>query len=346
MIIALVDEAVANRARRREACAVLGVSARMVERWRAAQSRGKVEDMRCGPRNAPVNKLSTAERRKILDVMNSGKFRDLSPHQIVPQLADEGRYLASESTLHRILREAELNTHRGRAKAPVRRPRSSQIACGPNQVWSWDITYLKSPIRGVFYYLYMIMDVWSRKIAGWEVHEAESAELASALFVKTYRQLGVDPAGIVLHSDNGGPMKGSTMVVTLQRLGVLASYSRPGVSDDNPFSEALFRTLKYRPDYPQAPFTGAEAAREWVAGFVRWYNTEHLHSAISFVTPEDRHSGRDKALLARRSLVYANARESRPERWARQTRSWNYVEKVELNPPKLVGNEERQRGAA
>lgn len=332
MIVALLDEAVAHGARRRTACEVLGVSARMVERW---QHSGKAEDARHGPKAAPGNKLSPGERSRILETVNSPRFRDVSPNQIVPFLADEGRYLGSESTVYRIMREEELLAHRGRAKAPERRGPNAHTAAGANQVWSWDITYLKSPVRGLFYYLYLIMDVWSRKIVGWDVQGMESAELAADLFSATCRAMAIDPTGIVLHADNGGPMKGSTMVATLERLGVLASYSRPGVSDDNPFSESLFRTMKYRPEYPDGPFADADAARRWVEGFVRWYNTEHLHSAIRFVTPADRHSGRDRAILACRRTVYATARAAHPERWTRGTRNWDQVVEVRLNPPKV-----------
>lgn len=335
MIRALLDEAVANGARRREACAVLGVSARMVERWRGPEREGRDADQRRGPTTPPANKLSPAERDRILRLLTSPRFREMSPNQIVPLLADEGKYLASEATLYRILREEALNAHRGRAKAPVRRAAPTpHVATGPNQVWSWDITYLRSPVAGVFYYLYLILDVWSRKIVGWEVNEAESAVLAADLLERTCVRAGIDPLGIVLHADNGGPMKGATMVVTLERLGVLASFSRPGVSNDNPFSESLFRTLKYRPEYPHGPFEHRDAARAWVEAFVRWYNTEHLHSALAFVTPEDRHSGRDTALLARRRMVYTQAREAHPERWAGRTRGWTPVDTVALNPPK------------
>lgn len=335
MIVALLDEAVEHGARRRTACEVLGVSARMVERWQHAERSGKeAEDARRGPTTAPGNKLSPDERRRILEMVNSPRFRDVSPNQIVPRLADEGRYLGSEATLHRILREEELLAHRGRAKAPERRRPNAHTAVEANQVWSWDITYLKSPVRGLFYYLYLIMDVWSRKIVGWDVQVVESAELAADLFRATCGAMALDPHGIVLHADNGGPMKGSTMVATLEQLGVLASYSRPGVSDDNPFSESLFRTMKYRPEYPDGPFADVDAARRWVEGFVRWYNTEHLHSAIRFVTPDDRHSGRERAVLARRRMVYAKARAAHPERWTKGTRNWDQVVEVRLNPPK------------
>lgn len=330
MTLELVREAVAAGARREAACEIIGLSARTVERWRS----GNVEDQRHGPKTPPVNKLTTGERQSVLEVVNEPRFRDLSPNQIVPLLADEKRYLASESTMYRILREEELLHHRGRAKVPVRRAPQAYVAMGPNEIWSWDITYLKSPIRGVFFYLYMIVDVWSRKTVGWEVHDVESAEFAAVLFEQTCIRMHLDPRGIVLHADNGGPMKGSTMVATLERLGVLASFSRPRVSDDNPYSEALFRTLKYRPEYPTKPFADVATARAWVESFVAWYNGEHLHSGVRFVTPGDRHAGKDTAILAQRRQVYEDARAKNPARWAQSTRNWSPVEEVYLNPEK------------
>jgi putative transposase len=324
----LIEVAVTSGARRQQACDMVGLSVRTVERWRG----GKEEDARHGPTQVPANALSARERTEIVAVITSPPFRDLSPHQIVPALADACRYLASESTIYRILRAETLLTHRGRAKAPVRRPPRAHVATGPDQVWSWDITYLKSPIRGLFFYLYLILDVWSRKIVGWALYEREGADLAAALFERVCTVTGIDPRGIVLHADNGGPMKGATMVATLERLGVHASFSRPSVSDDNPFSESLFRTMKYRPEYPERPFAGLAAAEQWVTAFVAWYNTRHLHSAIRFVTPEDRHSGRDVALLAGRRAVYARARLRHPERWSGTSRNWDQIREVFLNP--------------
>jgi putative transposase len=324
----LVEEAVSAGARREQACARLGLSARTVERWRD----GAVEDGRQGPSSSPANKLSNAERAEVVSLVTSPRFRDLSPNQIVPLLADEGRFVASESTVYRVLREQQLLRHRGRAKPPQRRATSTHEATGPNQVWSWDITYLKSPVRGAFFYLYAIVDVWSRKLVGWAVHDAESADHAARLFQSTCEHERLDPRGVVLHADNGGPMKGSTMVATLERLGVLASFSRPGVSDDNPYSEALFRTLKYRPEFPSKPFIDIEDARSWVERFVRWYNDVHLHSGISFVTPAARHNGHDVVQLARRHDVYRKARERNPHRWTKTTRDWGRVEKVVLHP--------------
>lgn len=326
--IALIDEAVASGARREVACDAMGLAARTVERWRS----GKLEDERRGPKTAPANKLSAKEREILLATMNEPAHRDLSPNQIVPKLADERRYLASESTMYRILRQEDLLKHRGVMKAPQRRPPNEHVAVGPNQVWSWDITYLKTPIRGVFFYLYMIVDVWSRKVVGWEVYDVESDDLAAQLFEHTCVAMHLNPRGIVLHADNGGPMKGSTMVATLERLGVLASFSRPRVSDDNPYSEALFRTLKYRPDFPSKPFADLAAARTWVKGFVAWYNGVHRHSAIRFVTPDERHAGRDVKILEERHAVYEAARARNPERWRSSTRDWTPVNEVYLNP--------------
>lgn len=324
----LIAEAVAAGARQHHACQVVGVSARTLERWRAEPA----DDARQGPRRAPPNQLTSAERRAVLATVNAAEFRDLSPNQIVPRLADAGRYLASESTIYRILRAEAQLTHRGRAKAAVRRPPRAHVATGPDQVWTWDITYLKTPVRGQFLYLYLVMDLWSRKVVGWAVHAEEAAAHAARLVSAICRDSRLNPAGIVLHADNGGPMKGATMVATLERLGVLPSFSRPGVSNDNPFSEALFRTLKYRPAYPAQPFADLGAARTWVAAFVRWYNHDHRHSAIRFVTPEERHTGRDGALLQQRHAVYQRARARTPARWTGATRNWSPIADVQLNP--------------
>jgi putative transposase len=332
----LLNEAVQAGARLSKACETVGISVRTVERWRS----GPAEDQRHGPRTRQLNKLSDTERRKILEVLNSPEYRDLSPNQIVPRLADQGEYIGSEATMYRILREEGQQNHRERSKAPERRGPKSHEAIAPNQLWSWDITYLKSLIRGSFFYLYMVEDVWSRKIVGWEVHAEESMELSSKLITKICEMLGIDPDGIVLHADNGGPMKGSTMLATLQRLGLIPSFSRPSVSNDNPFSESLFRTMKYRPEYPSRPFASLKEARAWVAEFVEWYNTQHLHSGIRFVTPDDRHHGREAEILAGRRSVYERARQRHPNRWSRETRNWDPIEKVCLNPedPTQVAN--------
>lgn len=331
MILALVDEAVAAGAREERASEVIGVAARTLARWRAE---GGGEDRRQGPGAPPAHKLSEEERQRVLDTANSVAYRDLSPRQIVPLLADDGQYIASESTFYRVLREAGQLAHRSHARPARAHKPKEHVARGPNEVWSWDITYLRSAVRGAHFYLYMAIDVYSRKIVGWEVHLEESATLAARLVQAAIHDERADARRLVLHADNGGPMKGSTMLATLQRLGVVASFSRPGVSDDNPFAEALFRTLKYRPGYPSKPFATIESARAWVQGFVAWYNGEHLHSGIRFVTPEDRHAGRDKAILARRHDVYTQAKERTPQRWSGPTRDWSPIGPVFLNPVK------------
>jgi len=277
-------------------------------------------------------------------VVNSPEFRDASPKQIVPTLADRGVYLASESTIYRLLRARGLMRHRGASRPPQARASRQHVARGPNQVWSWDITYLRSPVRGAFYYLYLVEDVWSRRIVAWAIHERESHELAAELIQRACRDERCR-AGLILHSDNGAPMKGATMLATLQRLGVVPSFSRPGVSDDNPFSEALFRTLKYCPRFPSKPFPGLIAARAWVDGFVGWYNTEHLHSAIRFTTPAARHSGRDVAQLLARHAVYQMARRRHPHRWSGPTRNWSRIETVVLNPDASTGTDHEARAS-
>lgn len=328
MIRELVEEAVVAGARRWRACEVLGLTVRTLERW------GNVdEDRRHGPNTVPANKLSDAERRKLVAVATSADFRDCSPSQIVPRLADRGEYVASESTFYRVLRDQDMQHHRGRSRPPVSRPHE-HVADGPWQLASWDITFLRSLVRGLFFYLYLVEDVWSRKILGWEVHDVESSDHAAALVERIRAEAGpdVDLAGWVLHSDNGGPMKGATMLATLQRLGAVPSFSRPSVSDDNPYIESLFRTLKYCPEYPSSGFESAEQARLWVARFVAWYNHEHQHSGIGYVAPADRHAGDDIAILAARRDTYARAQARHPERWSQHPRAWKRPATVTLNP--------------
>ncbi len=335
MILGLIAEAVESGARLSSAAELIGLSARTIIRWRLDD---ECVDKRNGPRTAPCSKLSSKERQKVLKIANSPEYRDLSPKQIVPRLADLGLYVASDSTFYRILREEKLVNHREPSK-PARSPRPKEhAATGPCQVWSWDITYLKANVNGLFYYLYMIMDVWSRKIVAAKVFEKECMEHSAILFAQTCLLHGVDPDQLVLHADNGGPMKGATMLATMQRLGVIPSFSRPRVSDDNPFSESLFRTMKYRPEYPTRPFASLEEAQRWVDSFVMWYNTEHLHSSIQFVTPDDRHYGREDQILAERHRVYEQARDRRPKRWSRSTRNWEPVKVVRLNPDNSSGN--------
>jgi len=329
MILRLLAKAIDDGAAQGEACKIIGLHKTTVQRWRK-QPGGT--DRRAGPIQAPKNKLTPAEYREVRALVTSPEFRDLPPSQIVPRLADRGIYVASESTIYRILREEDMQHHREASYAPRKRPRPERRATGPNQVWSWDITYLRSPIKGAFFYLYVAIDVWSRKIVGWTIERSESPEHSARFLAAACEREGVEPGQLVVHADNGGPMKGATLLATLQALGVAMSFSRPSVSNDNPFSESTFSTMKRRPAFPEGPFKSIEDARAWMTSFVRWYNTEHRHSGIRFVTPEDRHSGRETALLEQRKVVYAKARAARPERWARSTRNWEPVGDVVLNP--------------
>ncbi len=330
MIAALIVECVAAGARLSSACRIVGISARTLQRWKL---RPDGDDLRTAPRRTPANALSPAEIAQLVKVMTSPLYAGLSPKQLVPLLADAGLYLASESTMYRLRRRLELQAPpRAASRTHVTRASVVHSASGPNQVWSWDITYLPTTVRGRFLLLYLMMDVWSRRIMGWEIHERESAESAAALFLRICSENDLDPKGLVLHSDNGKAMRGSTMITTLQRLGVVPSFSRPYVSNDNAYSEALFRTLKYTPAYPRLPFAGEDSARTWVARFVRWYNTEHRHSGIRYVTPNQRHSGQDVPILEKRHALYTLAHRANPERWARSTRNWAPVAQVVLNP--------------
>ncbi|MFO7921555.1 MAG: IS3 family transposase [Nioella sp.] len=330
--IALINEAVTAGARHAKACAELDISDRTLRRW-TKDGEVHADQRPLVSRPEPANKLSAAERATVLEACNSESFASLPPSQIVPKLADQGRYLASESSFYRILRSDGQLHHRGRARPPVRRkPPASYKAAAPCEVWTWDITWMPGPVAGLFFYLYLIVDIFSRKIVGWEVHECESAELAAILIRQAVLAEGCIARPLVLHADNGSPMKGATMKVTMEKLGITASYSRPRVSNDNPFSEALFRTCKYRLDWPTKGFATKADAQAWVKSFANWYNGEHLHSAIRFVTPDARHAGIDRATLASRASLYANARAQNPERWSGKTRNWQPAGPVWLNP--------------
>lgn len=327
-----LSEAVAEGARKIKACNEVGLSLRTLQRWSIGddvQADARTTSLRPVPRNA----LSDPERRAILQLCNSPEYAHLPPSQIVPRLADECRYLASESTFYRVLREAGQQQHRGRSKRPKRHAApTTHAAKAANQVWSWDITYLPSPVRGQYYYLYLIEDIYSRKAVGSEVYGEESGEKAAALLQRSVIGERCLNEPLVLHSDNGAPMKSVTLLSKMYDLGITPSRGRPRVSNDNPYSESLFRTLKYCPQWPHTGFASLDAARTWVRDFIRWYNTEHRHSRIRFVTPEQRHRGQDDLILAKRHELYEQARSKTPERWSGQTRNWKPIGTVMLNP--------------
>lgn len=336
-ILQLIDQPCTAGARLHAACAIIGLATRTVQRWLAAgKAAPHVGDRRTADQrthHCPPNKLSPAERMAALALLSSDEYKDLPPSQIVPRLADQGLYVASESTLYRLLRQAGQLTHRRLERAAQKRSKPrALVATKPDQIYCWDITYLPTAVRGMFFYLYLFVDIFSRKIVGWQVFDRESADRAAGLLEDIYRRQGIKANQVTVHSDNGGPMRGETMLATMQRLGVAHSRSRPAVSNDNPYSEALFKTLKYRPQFEQRPLADLLQARRWVTQLVHWYNEEHRHSAIRFVTPTERHAQTDRALLRKREDVYEAARQRNPQRWTKATRNWDFIDTVHLNP--------------
>jgi putative transposase len=329
----LIDEAVAGGAKQGSSCELVGISARTYQRWNQGEELS--EDRRVYNEAPAHNKLSDAVRHEILELINQPEYSALTPYEIVPKLLDAGRYIASESTIYRVMREHDQLKHRGKNTANRRKKPQPLIATGPNQIYSWDITYLLSQIKGQYHYLYMVMDIYSRKIVGWQVHDCESSAHASDLIEDIVRREKIEKNQLVIHSDNGGPMKGATLRAKMIDLEITASYSRPRVSNDNPYSESLFKTVKYHHTFPEDPFISLYEARNWVEQFVGWYNDEHQHSAIKFVTPNQRHMGLDNAILANRKQVINQAKKDHPERWnGRNTRNLTPIEVVYLNPGK------------
>lgn len=330
-----ITEAQAAGARLKSACEVAGIDVRTLQRWKQAGGLVCGDSRAHAIRPRPVHALNDAERARILSVANEPRFAALPPARIVPMLADEGEYIASESSFHRVLRANAQTTHRGRAKAPqASREPTTQVASAPGQVWCWDVTYLPTRVAGQWFYLYLIVDLYSRKIVGWEVQERESADHAAHLVRRTALSEGVHGNAVkpVLHGDNGATLKATTVLAMLQWLGMAPSYSRPRVSNDNAYVEALFRTAKYRPEFPHHGFANLESARTWARQFVQWYNFEHRHSGIRYVSPAQRHAREDHAILAARHALYQRARARHPRRWSRHTRNWQPVGPVTLNP--------------
>ncbi|MBT0964249.1 IS3 family transposase, partial [Denitromonas iodatirespirans] len=310
-------------ARLQPACQCAGITVRTLQRWKAHDGLAVGDRRPEAERALPRHALSEDERARILAVANESRFAALPPARIVPALADEGVYLASESSFQRILRAHGQSRHRGRSRPPQpsRRP-TTHIANGPGQVWCWDMTYLPARVQGHWFYLYLIMDLYSRKIVGWEVHASDDADHAAHLVKRTALAEGVHAmaAKPVLHGDNGSTLKATAVLAMLHWLGVKPSYSRPRVSDDNAFVESLFKTAKYRPEFPVGGFADLDEARAWAAQFAHWYNVEHRHSGIRYVSPAQRHAGEDRNILAARHQTYLHARERNPRRWSRHTR--------------------------
>lgn len=330
-----IDAARKAGARLRTACQTAGIDLRTLQRWKARAGLAAGDGRPGAMRSTPAHALSDAEREQILSVANEPRFADMPPARIVPMLADEGVYLASESSFARVLRAHGQTRHRGRSKAPRKmRPPTTHVATAPRQLWCWDMTYLPAPITGQWFYLYLILDVYSRKIVGFEVHDRDDSDHAVHLVRRTALAEGIHALTTkpVLHGDNGATLKATTVLAMLQWLGVKPSYSRPRVSDDNAFVESLFRTAKYRPEFPAKGFADLDEARGWAARFVHWYNHDHRHSGIRYVSPAQRHTGEDRALLQARHDLYRSAREANPRRWSGATRNWSPIDVVTLNP--------------
>jgi len=351
-----IEQARTAGARLHAACQTAGISMRTLQRWTANEGLIAGDGRPQAERPLPAHALTEAEREQILGVANEPRFADMPPARIVPMLADEGVYLASESSFGRVLRAHGQSRHRGRAKAPRQsRPPTTHVATGPCQLWCWDMTYLPAEVAGRWFYLYLILDVYSRKIVGFEVHDRDAADHAAHLVKRTALAEGIHAmtAKPVLHGDNGATLKATTVLAMLHWLGVKPSYSRPRVSDDNAFVESLFRTAKYRPEFPSTGFADLAMARTWAAHFVHWYNHEHRHSGIRYVSPAQRHAGEDGQLLAARHALYVQARERNPRRWSRHTRDWSPIGTVTLNPEREIAvpasikpSDEKQRLAA
>ena len=334
----ILDATVAAGARAREVAALLGMGLRTLQRWRRQfAGDGDGLDRRKGSHRHVAHRLSDEERQRILLTCNEPEFAALPPGQIVPILADRGLYIGSERSFYRVLHAHGQAHRRGRARPPQEpRPVPRLEARGPNQLWSWDITYLPTSVRGVWLYLYLVIDIWSRKVVAWDVAEREDAQIAADLVGRACLRERISKGRrqpLVLHADNGNAMRAATLESRLEELGVLRSFSRPRVSNDNPYSESLFRTVKYRPDYPRRPFQSVEEACVWVASFVSWYNHQHRHSGIRFVTPVQRHSGQANAICQQRARVYEQARQRHPRRWSGSIRCWHQPEVVWINPP-------------
>jgi putative transposase len=314
-----------------KACQALGLPRSRLYRERAAER--ETERMGSAPRTHP-RALNPAEKSKVRKTLNSERFQDQAPREVYATLLDEGEYLCHWRTMYRILDEfAEVRERRNQLTHPnYQKP--ELLATGPKQVWSWDITKLLGPVKWTYFYLYVILDIYSRYVVGWMIAPQESAALARELVQQTCKKQGIQADQLTLHADRGSPMIAKSMAMLLADLGVTKSHSRPYISDDNPYSEAQFKTLKYRPDYPQR-FGSQADARSWARDFFSWYNHEHHHSAIGLLTPADVHDGRADRVIRERQAVLQLAYQKNPERFVKGLpRPAQLPEAVWINPPK------------
>lgn len=334
IIVSDINVARGHGAALSKCCHVIGINSSTYFRWHKA---GQVIDDRrsTAQRPVPINKLSAEEKQTILDICCEKKYADLPPTQIVPLLLDKGIWYGSESTYYRILRKEDMVTHRRVSAPAIKRHPPRLKASKPNEIWCWDVSLLKKHVIGQFFYLHLFLDLYSRKIILAEVLLSESADNASMLTKQAVAREKALSSQVprVLHSDNGGPMRSATLQGTLQTLGISRSFNRPHTSNDNAFAESIFKTLKYCPKYPVTGFKTLEDAQTWVMNFTRWYNGEHLHSGLNFVTPNQRHNGDDKAQLQKRHRVIELAKSKHPERWSGKIRNCDPIGDVYINKP-------------
>lgn len=277
--------------------------------------------------------LSGAEQQAVLDLLHSPRFRDTAPAAVYATLLDEGTYLASERTMYRLLAAAGESRERRDQLVHPTYSKPELLASAPNQVWSWDITKLLGPAKWTYFYLYVLLDIYSRYVTGWMLAHAEQAALAERLMAETIAKQGVPPGQLTLHADRGASMTSKPVALLLADLGVTKTHSRPHVSNDNPYSEAQFKTLKYRPGFPDR-FSSIEEARAFCQDFFRWYNTEHRHSGIGLLPPAAVHYGRAEAMHAARGQVLAGAYSTHPERFVRHApRPPKLPTAAYINPP-------------
>jgi len=280
-------------------------------------------------------RLTTQEETSVLETLNCERFRDMAPPEIHTTLLDEGLYLCSQRTMYRIL-ERNHQTVQRRQSEPRKYSRPELLASRPNEVWSWDITKLKGPSKWTYFYLYTILDVYSRYVVGWMVAYQESAKLAEELIAETCRRQNIERGSLTVHADNGSSMKSSVVAQLLADLGVIKTHSRPHVSNDNPFSESAFKTLKYRPDFPER-FSTIEEARMFCQDFYRWYNHEHRHTGIAMLTPASVHYQQHEPIIKIRAAVLVKAFEEHPERFVKGVPIVKSVpEHVWINPPMKI----------
>jgi putative transposase len=310
-----------------EACRSLGVSRASVYRsWKPTPLRGE--------RSKPDRALSETERERVLDELHSQRFIDQAPAEVYATLLDETVYLCSVRTMYRILKEHdEVRERRKQASHPCY-AKPELLATGPNELWSWDITKLLGPATWTYYYLYVILDVFSRYVVGWMVAHRESAALAKRLISESCEKQGIAKRQLTLHADRGSSMRSTCVAMLLSDLGVTKTHSRPYVSNDNPFSESHFKTLKYRPEFPKR-FGSIEDARAFCKEFFRWYNTEHYHSGIGLLSPQTVHYGQAGEVISARQQVLNSAYGEHPERFVRKPpKAPQLPEAVWINPPK------------